>query len=135
MDRLSKEQRSRNMSAVKGKDTKPELKVRSAIHGAGFRYSLHRSDLPGKPDLVLPKYRTVILVHGCFWHGHNCEKAKRPASNTEFWDKKLSKNIERDKKNEEKLKKVGWNVLIIWECELAKGIAHAIRFLEKKAGR
>ena len=131
MDRLSKEQRSRNMAAVRGKDTKPELRVRSAVHRQGFRYSLHRRDLPGKPDLVLPKYNTVIFVHGCFWHGHDCAKGKPPATNKEFWEEKLSGNIERDQRNREALSKSGWNVFVIWECEIGEGIDRVLSHLRK----
>lgn len=132
MDRHTTEQRSRNMAAVRGRNTKPELRVRSSIHRQGFRYSLHRKDLPGKPDLVFPQYQTVVLVHGCFWHGHSCKKGKRPASNKRFWNKKLDYNLERDRKNVIALGKMGWRVFIIWECELEKGIDRAVDYLKSR---
>ncbi len=112
------EQRSRNMSRVKGANTRPEMLVRSLVHRMGFRFRLHRRELPGCPDLVLKKSRKVIFVHGCFWHGHKgCRRAARPTSNTEFWDRKLSGNIERDKRNRAALEKDGWQVLVVWECQ------------------
>lgn len=119
MDRVSKEKRRWTMSRVKGQDTKPEKVVRSILHRLGFRFRLHVANLPGKPDIVLPKYRTVIFVHGCFWHRHTgCKRATTPASNTEYWKKKFLKNIERDFKNKVSLESLGWKVLIVWECEL-----------------
>lgn len=118
MDKVSQEKRSEIMSKVRNKNTKPELTVRSLAHRLGYRFRLHRKDLPGKPDLVFPKFKKVIFVHGCFWHGHDCKAGKnRPKSNIEFWEKKLSGNIERDKKNLKALSKLGWEPLIIWECE------------------
>lgn len=118
MDKLSKEKRSWNMSRIKSKNTKPELKVRSLLHKLGYRFRLHRKDLPGKPDIVLPKYKAVILVNGCFWHRHpRCKKAYTPKENVDFWEEKFNKNISRDKKNLELLKKYGWDVFIVWECE------------------
>jgi DNA mismatch endonuclease (patch repair protein) len=121
MDRISPEERSRIMSHIRSKDTKPEKRLRSLLHRLGFRFRLHRKDLPGTPDIVLPKYRTVIFVHGCFWHQHpGCKKATLPRSNVEFWKNKLEKNIERDKEVEKKLIETGWNVIVIWECEIKK---------------
>jgi len=106
------------MAAIRGKDTKPEMLVRRYLHRAGFRYRLHAKDLPGKPDIVLPKYRAVIFVHGCFWHRHEgCKNAVMPKTNEAFWRKKLEGNVQRDRRNEEKLKKQGWRVLTVWECE------------------
>lgn len=117
-DVFSKEERSRIMAKVRGKNTKPELLVRSTVHRMGFRFRLHRKDLPGRPDLVLAKHRKVIFVHGCFWHGHEqCSRSRRPTSNKEFWREKLVKNKERDEANIEKLRGLGWTVLVIWECE------------------
>ncbi|MEE1573813.1 MAG: DNA mismatch endonuclease Vsr, partial [Candidatus Neomarinimicrobiota bacterium] len=108
MDRLTKEKRSWNMSRIKGKDTKPEIIVRSILHKAGFRFRLNRKDLPGKPDIVLPKYKSVILVHGCFWHRHpRCKYACTPKSRVKFWQKKFSENIERDKFVKKELRKKG----------------------------
>lgn len=104
-----------------GKDTKPEIAVRKLLHGMGYRFRLHRKDLPGCPDIVLPRRRKIILVHGCFWHGHKgCPKARRPASNSDFWDLKIDGNIERDRKNTRTLRRAGWGVLILWTCELSK---------------
>ncbi|MGP9656981.1 very short patch repair endonuclease [Halomonas sp. AOP31-B1-25] len=113
------EQRSRTMRAVRSRDTKPELTVRRFLHAAGLRYILHDRRLPGSPDLVFPKYRTVVFVHGCFWHQHaNCPAASRPRSNTEYWSRKLTSNVERDARNRVALEASGWTVLVIWECEI-----------------
>ncbi len=113
------EQRSRNMSAIKSKNTKPEIAVRKLLHSMGYRFRLHKKDLPGSPDIVLPKYKTVIFVHGCFWHRHqNCKYASNPKTRREFWEKKFKENIERDKKTQEKLKNLGWKTNIVWECEV-----------------
>ncbi len=107
------------MSRISGKDTQPELVVRSLLHSMGYRYRLHRKDLPGKPDITLPKHKKVIFVHGCFWHGHNnCPRSKRPTSNVEFWSNKLDKNIARDREVIKKLTDSGWDVLVIWSCEV-----------------
>ncbi|MGM9857192.1 MAG: very short patch repair endonuclease [Candidatus Limisoma sp.] len=118
-DVLSKEQRKRCMSHVRGKDTKPEVMVRQFLFAQGFRYRLYRKDLPGKPDIVLPKYRTVIFINGCFWHGHSgCKYATIPEANHDFWLAKISGNVERDKSNYAKLFELGWKVIEIWQCEL-----------------
>lgn len=107
------------MSHVRGKDTKPEVMVRQFLFAQGFRYRLYRKDLPGKPDIVLPKYKTVIFINGCFWHGHSgCKYATIPEANHEFWLAKISGNIERDKSNHAKLFELGWKVIEIWQCEL-----------------
>lgn len=117
-DVFSKEKRSFIMSRVSGKDTGPEMVVRRMLHMMGFRYRLHAKDLPGKPDVVLPRHRKVVFVHGCFWHGHrNCKRSKRPSSNEKFWNEKIEKNIKRDETAKRKLKKVGWDVLVVWECQ------------------
>lgn len=117
MDIVTREQRSRMMSGIKGKNTRPELMLRSALHAQGFRFRLQRKDLPGKPDIVLPKYKTLIFVHGCFWHRHpGCKYAYTPKSNVEFWINKLEGNVRRDRLNEKKLEDMGWRVLIVWEC-------------------
>lgn len=110
--------RRRNMAAIKSRDTKPELQVRSALHRAGFRFRLHRSDLPGKPDIVLPKYHTVIFVHGCFWHHHGCANSKIPKTRRSFWEQKLLANRARDKRQRRALQRLGWKVLTIWECQV-----------------
>jgi len=107
------------MSRVSGKNTKPEIVVRSLLHKLGYRFRLHRKNLPGRPDITLPKHKKVIFVHGCFWHGHAvCSRSKRPSTNEEFWHEKLNKNIERDKKTVDALKKLGWDVLTVWTCEV-----------------
>ncbi len=109
------------MSRIKGTDTKPELLVRSIIHRLGYRFSLYRRDLPGSPDIVLPKHKKIIFVHGCFWHGHKgCKRSLRPSSNIEFWQHKLEKNIMRDKKNAAELRKKGWTVFVLWQCQTRK---------------
>lgn len=107
------------MSRVGGKNTKPEIAVRSLLHSLGYRFRLHRKDLPGKPDITLPKYKKVIFVHGCFWHGHEeCSRSKRPSTNEDFWREKLDKNIERDKETVIALKELGWDILTVWSCEV-----------------
>lgn len=113
MDKITKERRSWNMSRIKSKDTKPELKVRKILYKLGYRFRLHRKDLPGKPDIVLPKYRTAMFVNGCFWHRHdNCIEASRPKSNSEFWENKLNKNVERDLKKYQLLREDNWKVIV-----------------------
>jgi DNA mismatch endonuclease (patch repair protein) len=115
----SKKVRSYNMSQIKGKNTKPEILVRKFLHSKGFRFRLHDKKLPGKPDIVLPKYKTVIFVHGCFWHGHKgCKYFVVPKTRTLWWLNKIQGNVENDKKKEKSLKKAGWKVLKIWECSL-----------------
>lgn len=106
------------MAAIKGGDTKPEIRVRSLLHALGYRYRLHRKDLPGKPDIVLSKYRTVIFVHGCFWHCHDCRYGRvTPATRPEFWAAKRAGNVERDRKKREELESAGWRVETLWECD------------------
>ena len=120
MDRLSPHRRSWNMSRIRGRDTRPERTVRSVLHRLGFRFRLHRRDLPGVPDIVLTRHRTVIFVHGCFWHRHTgCRFAYTPKSNAEFWLNKLTSNVKRDAVNVRKLRALGWTVLTIWECQVA----------------
>ncbi|MGN6603020.1 MAG: very short patch repair endonuclease [Ginsengibacter sp.] len=115
----SPEIRSYNMSMIKGKNTKPEMLVRKFLHTNGYRYKLHDKTLPGKPDIVLPKYKTVIFVHGCFWHGHkNCKYFVVPKTRTEWWLNKINGNIANDEKTTKALKKGGWKVITIWECNL-----------------
>jgi DNA mismatch endonuclease (patch repair protein) len=117
----SKEQRSYNMSRIKGKDTKPEILVRKFLFSKGFRYRIHVKDLPGKPDIVLPKYKTVIFIHGCFWHGHDgCRYFVMPKSNLEYWNNKISKNLFNDKKHNQSIIEQGWKIITIWECDLKK---------------
>ena len=118
-DVFSKEKRSWVMSRVRGKGTSPEIRVRSLTHRLGYRFRLHQKDLPGKPDLVFPSRKKVIFVHGCFWHGHDCPRGKRtPKANAGYWTEKIRKNIERDAKNQAELQSLGWNVLVVWECEM-----------------
>ncbi len=115
----TKKQRSFNMSRIKGKDTKPEMLVRKFLHANGFRYKLHDKKLPGKPDIVLPKYNTVIFVHGCFWHGHtNCKYFKIPQTRTKWWTDKINANKANDSKAIKALKKDGWKIITVWECKL-----------------
>lgn len=118
-DVLTPDQRRRNMAAIKGKNTKPEMIVRRLIHSFGYRYRLHRKDLPGKPDLVFPSRCKVIEVYGCYWHMHDCQYGRVvPKTNTEFWQTKRLSNVTRDTKNSKELAKQGWRVLVIWECEI-----------------
>ena len=134
VDRLTKERRSWNMGQVRCKNTKPELRVRSLLHRNGYRFRLHKKGLQGKPDIVLPKYETVIFVHGCFWHRHaKCTDATVPKTRTDFWVQKFSQNVERDKMVQKALSKLGWNIIVVWECEtnnmgkLIKRLHHEIK--------
>ncbi|MCD4830760.1 MAG: DNA mismatch endonuclease Vsr [Anaerohalosphaeraceae bacterium] len=114
----TKKQRSYNMSRIKNKDTRPEIVVRKIIHGMGYRYGLHRKDLPGKPDIVLTRHRKIIQINGCFWHKHNCKYGKvKPKTNADFWEMKRTATVKRDKESLSKLKKLGWDILVIWECQ------------------
>lgn len=120
VDTLSKEERSERMSRIRGRDTRPELVLRKLLHAAGFRYRLHHSRLPGHPDLVLPRYRAIVFVRGCFWHRHaGCRIANTPKSNIDFWNAKFKRNIARDAEVESTLSKAGWRVLVVWECALS----------------
>ena len=119
MDTFTPAGRSAVMKRVQSKNTQPEMAVRSLVHGMGFRYALHRRDLPGNPDLVFPARDRVIFVHGCFWHGHSCRAGRnRPSSNTIYWNAKLERNCNRDAANLRRLRSLGWRILVIWECEL-----------------
>lgn len=117
-DVLTPQQRRLNMSRIRGKDTRPELVLRRGLHALGFRFRLHRKDLPGRPDMVFPRYRAVVLVHGCFWHGHDCPLFKLPATRREFWAAKIEGNKARDTRNLAGLTAAGWRVLMVWECAL-----------------
>lgn len=119
-DSLSERERSVRMSLIRGKDTKPELLVRSFLHGRGIRFRLHAGNLPGRPDLVLPRYATVVFVEGCFWHGHRCQKGRIPGTNSTFWASKIATNQARDQRNHRALRRAGWRVLRVWECQLSK---------------
>ena len=123
-DIVSPSVRSRMMSGIKSKNTRPEMVIRRQLHGMGFRYRLHSKQLPGKPDIIFPKYHAVIFVHGCFWHGHDCSLFKWPSSNIEFWKNKINSNRERDISNKQKLQAASWRVAIVWECAIRKSGAY-----------
>lgn len=118
-DIFDHKKRSEIMSKIAGKETKPEILIRKQLFAKGFRYRKNVKYLPGKPDIVLPKYKTVIFINGCFWHGHSCKKAALPNTRTEFWSDKITKNKERDLKNYQKLHNDGWNIIIVWQCEMS----------------
>lgn len=119
-DNLTPETRSYNMSRIRSKDTKPEEVIRKHLFSKGFRYRKNVKKLPGQPDIVLPKYKAIVFVHGCFWHMHDCGSFRWPSTNQEYWEKKIRRNVERDIYNEKTLKASGWNVITVWECELKK---------------
>lgn len=125
VDHLTKQRRSEAMATVQTQDTPPELQVRRLIHSKGYRFSLHRKDLPGRPDIVLPRLNKIIFVHGCFWHRHSCRRL--PKSNLDYWQPKLEENARRDRRNMRKLKKMGWEVFVVWECWTKRP-----EYLEKK---
>jgi DNA mismatch endonuclease (patch repair protein) len=130
VDVHSKATRSYNMSRIKGKNTAPEILLRRALHRAGFRYRLHVKELPGKPDLVFPSRKAVIFIHGCYWHRHRCRYGRvRAKTNAAFWETKIHGNVERDRKHVGALRRAGWRVLTVWECEREKAFARAVRFL------
>lgn len=133
----SPEQRRRNMSAIKGRNTKPELTLRRRLHRLGYRFRLHRKDLPGRPDLVFPSKGKVIFVHGCFWHSHDCRYGQVvPRTNAEFWSEKRKRTMERDAQQLAELRALGWSVLVIWECELRDvdtAVSRTVEFLEKQS--
>jgi DNA mismatch endonuclease (patch repair protein) len=116
VDAVNPATRSRMMSGIRAKNTRPELFIRKGLHALGFRFRLHRRDIPGKPDIVLPKYRALVVVHGCFWHGHDCRYFKLPATNTEFWDRKIDQNRQRDRRNLTLQLNDGWRCIVVWEC-------------------
>lgn len=122
------------MSKISGTETKPEILVRKYLFGKGFRFRKNDKRLPGRPDIVLPKYKTVLFIHGCFWHGHHCKAGKLPETNKEFWGNKINSNIERDKKNQYKLEKLGWKIIIIWQCKLKnkKMMTKKLKEIEQK---
>lgn len=122
MDRLTPEQRSKNMAAIRSKNTKPELYVRRVLHAHGFRFRIHRKDLPGKPDIVFPSRKCAIFVNGCFWHGHECQRAALPATRREYWKPKIERTKARDAQNCRELRAAGWNVKTVWECDLRRPI-------------
>lgn len=127
VDTRTKEQRSALMSRIGGKNTAPEIKVRKLLHSLGYRFSLHRKNLPGTPDIVLRRYARIIMVNGCFWHGHSCRRGRLPSSREEFWAKKIAMNKLRDARNLRQLRALGWKALTVWECEIS-----AVEKLERK---
>lgn len=138
MDNLSPQRRSENMRKIRSKDTSPELMLRKLVHGLGYRFRLHRRDLPGKPDLAFPSRKKVIFLHGCFWHQHRaCREGRLPGTRKEYWEPKLARNQERDVRAEAELKASGWDVLTLWECEVEKDLKAVVprlkRFLEAPA--
>jgi len=136
LDTLTKEKRSWNMSKIRSKNTKPEIAVRSKLHKAGYRFRLHVKGLPGKPDIVLPKYNTIIFINGCFWHRHKgCEYAYKPKTRVDFWNQKLNRNIKRQDEVIKELRDLEWKVLVIWECEVGneKLIRDRFKLIKKKS--
>jgi len=135
-DRLTPEHRSWNMGRIRGKNTKPEIIVRSILHRMGYRFRIDRRDLPGRPDLVLPKYHAALFVHGCFWHRHTgCSNASTPKTRQSFWKKKFEENVSRDNKNTQLLKDAGWKVIVVWECEVKKDPHALSRRLDEALGK
>ena len=132
MDTMTKEQRHRNMSHIKSKNTSLEILVRKRLFRDGFRYRINVSTLPGKPDIVLPKYHTVIFVNGCFWHRHNCKLATMPKTHTDFWKRKFEQNVKNDLANHKKLRNLGWHVIILWECEIKEDFEQLIKMTENE---
>ncbi len=129
-DRITPERRSWNMSRIGGRNTGPELRLRSLLHGAGYRFRIHVKQLPGCPDIVLPKYRTVIFVHGCFWHRHpGCQDATTPSTRQEFWEEKFDRNVNRDVRDQAAFEAAGWTVLTVWECDLKADADGVVRRL------
>lgn len=133
-DRVNAAARSKMMAAVRGADTAPELFVRKALFRAGFRFRLHAKGLPGKPDIVLPKHKTVVFVHGCFWHGHRCRRGKRPATNQDFWNTKIDGNIRRDRRDRSRLTALGWRTVVIWQCNLERSTDRLLQLLKEASG-
>lgn len=123
------------MSRVRREDTAPEMAVRRKLHAAGFRYNLHRGDLPGKPDIVLPRLKAAVFVHGCFWHGHSCKAGRRPSSNRDYWNAKIDRNIERDARCIDELQRRGWRVWVVWSCDLIAGVNALVDDLSRLRNR
>lgn len=132
-DKISQERRSWNMSRIRGKNTTPEVRLRKLLHAAGYRFRLHVRNLPGKPDIVLRKYKTAIFVHGCFWHRHEgCAGATMPKTRTEFWAAKFQETVQRDQRKREELEKAGWRVITVWECDLKSAPSAVIKDIENQ---
>lgn len=132
VDRLTKQQRSWVMGRIRSKNTKPEIMVRSILHRMGYRFRINRRDLTGNPDIVLPKYKTIIFVHGCFWHRHNgCREASTPKTRKKYWREKFARNVKRDKHNARELRKDGWSVLTVWSCQVKKDPVKVARRLDR----
>jgi DNA mismatch endonuclease (patch repair protein) len=130
-DTLTKKQRSKAMSTVRSRDTKPEWILRCGLHRLGFRYRLKNSHLPGRPDLAFPRFHAAVFVHGCYWHRHpGCKDASTPKSNVDFWERKFTENVERDRRTIRELEKLGWRILVVWECELAR---HTVETIQRVA--
>ena len=131
-DRITKEQRSKNMSQIRSKDTSIELKVRKYLFSLGYRYRVNYKELPGKPDIVFTKKKIAIFIHGCYWHGHNCNSryAHISKSNTNYWNTKIQRNQERDKRNIEQLEKDGWKVIVLWECEIKDNFEEKSKYIK-----
>lgn len=126
-DKFSKEKRSEIMSKIAGKETTPEILIRRFLFSNGYRFRKNVKTLPGKPDIVMPKYKIIIFVHGCFWHKHNCKRGDLPQDNANFWSEKINKNVERDNSNISKLKSAGWNIIVIWQCEIKNNVLRESR--------
>ena len=136
MDVWSKEKRSEVMSKIRSKNTRPELALRKLLYKKGYRYRLFNKNLPGKPDIILSKYKTVIFVHGCFWHYHKeCREGRIPNTNSAYWKTKLSKNVDRDEKNKQALTDASWKVITIWECEIEKQIEKVLKIIERSLNK
>lgn len=132
MDSLSRRHRSWNMQRISGRDTRPELIVRSVLHRLGYRFRLHVKSLPGRPDIALPRYHAIVFVHGCFWHQHRgCRFAYRPKSNITFWSEKFEQNVRRDSRNRKELRRLGWHVVVVWECQTTDRAALTRRLATK----
>ncbi len=133
-DTVSRLARSRIMARVKSKDTGPEMAVRRKLHRAGYRFRLHRTDLPGSPDLLLPKYRVALFVNGCFWHWHGCKRSRMPNSNVEYWTSKIGRNVNRDRETRINLESMGWRHRVIWECQVDEGVELLLGELAERQG-
>ena len=134
-DKVSVSERSRIMARVPSKNSTPEIAVRKALHAAGFRFSLHRKNLSGKPDIVLARFKTVVLVHGCLWHGHGCKRFRMPTSNVDYWSQKISRNVSRDAANLALLEEDGWCVKVVWECQLESDTKLVISHLSQNQAK